>query len=153
MRRVLSVLLVLLWMFFIFANSNATGVESSSLSDNVLENIVVICTNIKRDSQEMEKVKKKYGIVIRKFAHFFVYFVLGILVMNALYSFNVNRWMIIYASLICIIYAISDEFHQTFISGRSGQLRDVLLDSSGSLLANYFMYKFVVLRNYEKKSR
>ena len=30
-----------------------------------------------------------------------------------------------------VLYSCSDEWHQTFISGRSGQFRDVCLDSLG----------------------
>ncbi len=32
------------------------------------------------------------------------------------------------------LYAISDEFHQTFVSGRSGEPLDVCIDGSGALL-------------------
>ena len=35
--------------------------------------------------------------------------------------------------LICFVYACSDEWHQTFVPGRAGQFRDVLLDTAGSL--------------------
>jgi VanZ family protein len=34
--------------------------------------------------------------------------------------------------MICILYAILDEVHQIFIPGRSGEIRDVFIDSSGS---------------------
>ena len=33
--------------------------------------------------------------------------------------------------MVGLVYAISDEFHQTFIPGRSGELRDVLIDTTG----------------------
>ena len=35
---------------------------------------------------------------------------------------------------ICFLYACTDELHQLFSSGRSGQFDDVLLDSIGALL-------------------
>ncbi len=152
MRKILSILLVLLWMFFIFVNSSATGEESGNLSGTFLEKIVLILTDVKKDSQEMDSIKNKYGLLIRKLAHFFVYFVLGILLMNALLTLGVDKNMLIYASLIGILYAISDEFHQTFVSGRSGEIRDVLLDSSATLMANYLFYRIVVLKCYAKKN-
>ena len=37
--------------------------------------------------------------------------------------------------LFCAVYAASDEVHQLFILGRSGEARDVLVDTSGALLA------------------
>lgn len=36
--------------------------------------------------------------------------------------------------LFSVIYASSDEFHQTFVVGRDGNIIDVLIDSSGSLV-------------------
>ena len=33
-----------------------------------------------------------------------------------------------------IFYAASDEFHQTFVPGRDGNIVDVLIDSSGALV-------------------
>ena len=35
--------------------------------------------------------------------------------------------------LTATVYAATDEFHQLFIPGRSGQVSDVLLDSAGAL--------------------
>lgn len=39
------------------------------------------------------------------------------------------------AFLICLAWALSDEWHQTFVPGRTGRLRDVGIDAVGSLLA------------------
>lgn len=152
MRKIVASLLVLLWMMLIFTFSSATGEESSGLSDKVIETIALNLTDVEKNSKEMDSIKEKYSFLIRKSAHFFVYFILGVLVINALYTFRVNRYMIIYASLICIIYAITDEFHQTFVNKRSGQISDVLLDSSASLIANYLFMRLVVLRNEKKNN-
>jgi VanZ family protein len=37
--------------------------------------------------------------------------------------------------VITIAFAISDEYHQTFVPGRDGNIRDVLIDSAGAGLA------------------
>lgn len=39
------------------------------------------------------------------------------------------------AFLICLAWALSDEWHQTFVPGRTGRLRDVAIDMVGSLAA------------------
>ena len=51
-------------------------------------------------------------------------------------------------SIICgIIYACFDEFHQYFVTGRSAQFRDVLIDTSGVIIS-------IVIRNkFEKQNR
>ena len=50
-----------------------------------------------------------------------------------------------------ILYAASDEFHQLFVPGRSGQITDVLIDSGG-LLAGILLV--VLIKSfYIKQSR
>ena len=39
-----------------------------------------------------------------------------------------------FAFLLCVAYAMSDEIHQLFVPGRAGQVRDILIDSSGSFV-------------------
>ncbi len=51
--------------------------------------------------------------------------------------------------LICIIYATSDEIHQILVPGRACQIRDVLIDSIGSITGVY-LYKLIntkILKN------
>ena len=38
------------------------------------------------------------------------------------------------ATAICVLYAVSDEFHQYFIANRAGRFGDVLIDSIGAML-------------------
>ena len=39
------------------------------------------------------------------------------------------------AFVISVLFAITDEWHQTFVPGRDGCLRDVLIDSGGAAIA------------------
>ena len=78
---------------------------------------------------------EKFHYLVRKNAHFFVYLVLGLLVVNGLRSSGMKGYKKIgLAMVICVVYAMSDEFHQLFIPGRAGQIKDILIDSSGSLV-------------------
>ena len=69
----------------------------------------------------------------RKAAHIFMYLVLGGLLYNVMrtYSLGIRR-----AALICIViamgYAVTDEVHQLAIDGRSGEVRDVAIDTTAS---------------------
>ena len=54
-------------------------------------------------------------------------------------------WVVLWAGLIFVLllavfYAVSDELHQTFVFGRSGNLRDVAIDFVGILAAIVFLY-------------
>jgi VanZ family protein len=68
--------------------------------------------------------------LLKKGAHLLEYAILVVLFWQALGS---RRTAL--ASVLTVLYAVSDEFHQTFVPGRSGQFRDVLIDSAGILLA------------------
>jgi hypothetical protein len=72
--------------------------------------------------------------IFKKTIHLFEFGFLFILLYRALKG-TVRRDLLRLASiafLITIFYAISDEFHQTFIHGRTGTLRDIIIDSSGA---------------------
>ena len=51
--------------------------------------------------------------------------------------FNIKKAIII-AFLGTFLYACSDEFHQLFIPGRSGEFRDVMIDSTGGIIGIVF---------------
>lgn len=77
------------------------------------------------------------GRLMRKSAHFIAYLVLGFLVSHALKNEAsiATAWKRRGISLAsCILYAISDEFHQIFVPGRGPLLKDVLIDGSGAAL-------------------
>lgn len=73
---------------------------------------------------------------IRKLAHMTEYAILFILLYLAVriyFSSFVMRSFI--SILICALYACTDEFHQMFVSGRSGKPFDVLIDMTGAVIA------------------
>ena len=130
-------LLTLLWMtvIFMFSAKNADdSTEQSSFVTNILMNIF---SNVYRDSDISDKMQiiESMSFAIRKAAHFSIYSVLGLLSFLSVYYLTKfsNKTPFI-SLLICFIYACSDETHQLFVSGRSGQLRDVFIDFSGALL-------------------
>ncbi len=69
-------------------------------------------------------------LVLRKIVHMAEYGVLWFLWWRAL-----NREHAGIAAAITVIYAASDEWHQTFVHGRVGAPTDVLIDACGVLLA------------------
>ncbi|UOW67228.1 VanZ family protein [Paraclostridium bifermentans] len=71
--------------------------------------------------------------LIRKSAHMFLYFVLAILLYMAVKQNNNIKYYSL-AFILSVLYACTDEFHQLFVYGRSGEFRDVLVDSTGALI-------------------
>ena len=70
---------------------------------------------------------------VRKTAHATEYAILGILLTATLSSFE-KRHYELWGWLLGTGYAATDEIHQLFVPGRSGQVTDVMLDSAGCLL-------------------
>ncbi len=124
---------VFLWMALIFYLSHQPATESSELSSGVLSMIMGFVQRISPTlARELEVLQLTY--LIRKNAHFFAYLLLAMLTLNALAQNQVHgKRLFLYAFLICLLYAITDEAHQLFIPGRSGDVKDVLLDSFGAI--------------------
>ncbi|MEP6911104.1 MAG: VanZ family protein [bacterium] len=76
--------------------------------------------------------------LIRKAGHLTEYAILGLLAARAFYGSAHTglrgRWFAVALSLI-VLYAFSDEFHQSFTSSRTASVYDSLIDISGGLVA------------------
>lgn len=76
--------------------------------------------------------------LLKKTAHLVEYGVFSTLWYRALINSGVNlKRAMFYSVFVSFIYGVSDEFHQSFIYGRTATLRDVLIDTSGALIAVY----------------
>ena len=121
-----------LWMVLIFAFSAFSGDESSLQSGRVVALVLSIVRGLFGENTAVALARAGLAFFIRKAAHFTEYAVLGFLVARALFLNGIRPWMP--AILICAAYACLDEFHQSFVPGRSMQLRDVCIDSSGAIV-------------------
>lgn len=127
MKNKRSTILMLLWMILIFTMSSFDATESANQS-NFIVNII---TNIFK----IENIEV-LSFIIRKLAHFTEYLILGFLTINMLNKNDISKKYLI-SILICIIYATSDEIHQIFVPGRACQIRDILINSIGSITGVY----------------
>ena len=85
-----------------------------------------------------------WDFLLRKIAHILEYAILTFLLIKALSEHQLtNRRILILAISLAILYAISDEYHQSFILGREGTLRDVVIDSIGVFLAGLNKRKMI----------
>ncbi len=127
MKKQLSIILVLIWMIIIFIMSSFNAEDSANQS-NFIVNIIANILNINNISL--------LCLIIRKLAHFTEYLILGTLVINMFTKNNAKKTYLL-SILLCIIYAISDEIHQIFVPGRACQIKDILIDSVGSITGVY----------------
>ncbi|MGG4548009.1 VanZ family protein [Rossellomorea marisflavi] len=90
--------------------------------------------------------------ILRKSGHIIGYFVLTMVWLIVLSRFISSlRWITLFSFILSVGYAGLDEFHQTFIPGRSGHIIDVLsVDMLGVLLA-IGVFLIVRWRNKRRK--
>lgn len=118
--------------------SNTNGNDSSSQS-NFFANIILQFINIDKET---------LTFLIRKIAHMSEYAILALFTYYALIKIAFNKRIIFQITfLISFLYACSDEFHQLFISGRSGQFTDIIIDSTGCLIMLLFLYLWQKKKN------
>lgn len=133
--RFIVTMLTLIWMGIIFYFSSQPAVQSASLSGGILRRIQEIVSSIPVMGDAFLVGFTEH--ILRKGAHMTEYAILGMLLILCMYQYlpeQKRRFRLPAALLAGILYAGSDEFHQTFVPGRSGELRDVLLDSVGVLV-------------------
>lgn len=159
--RVAAAILAVIWMFRIFSFSSDTaetsGTVSRSMSYNMIEKISGHL-GLDWDEEKIESLAGPVEKYLRKAAHMGEYAVLSFLwsltfaQLPDLTLRDPDKRRIAICSLmipfcICLIYAVTDEFHQTFVDGRSGEVRDVLLDLSGAVLGILALRLLVLLFN------
>ena len=127
-RRMIFLIIALIWAIVIFAFSAKPGDESENQSINIF---VPGFDNL----QEYEQVDmaKKIDYPVRKTAHATEYAILAGCVLGAVTP-GFIRWKNgLTAICTAVIYAATDEIHQLFVSGRSGRITDVLIDGCGAV--------------------
>lgn len=136
MKKNKYLILTILWMIFIFVMSHTPGNDSSKQS-NFIVNIIVQILPITRNT---------LSFIVRKCAHMTEYAILAFLIYKTIVHIENS---LIKSFIFTFLYACTDEFHQLFIAGRAGQIRDVCIDSTGALIMLLIIY-FILKRKGKK---
>ena len=160
MGRALRLLPMIVVMITIFIFSMAPAEKSASTSSGILAVVVDCLEKMTHSTLSFETVDMLHTL-IRKCAHITEYALLGASVVFA-YHPEISDFVhkktegtksplfIIIPLVICALYSASDETHQLFVPGRSGEVLDVLIDSCGSLVGILIMNH--IYRRREAKS-
>lgn len=108
--KIFNWLLVFLWMLLIFYLSDQPDLKSSlpTITD----------------------------LILRKAAHIIEYAILFLLLLRVWRNYNWEfQASLFFAFFFSLLYALSDEYHQSFVAGRQGKIMDVVIDSFGALIA------------------
>lgn len=125
---------VVAWLILIFLASTQLGGPEVTL--RFVIRILKLLTPDQAGGLPTEAFSK-FNYIIRKLAHLSEYAILVLLTARAI-QFGVShlKWATIIGSLsMCVIYAAGDEFHQSFVPGRTASIYDVIIDCVGAMLA------------------
>ena len=139
-RTVRIVLAVFFWLLAaacagcIFWLSSKDGSQSQNMSDSVRGILMKLFGPLLN------------SFIVRKFAHFFEYAVLGFLIGCALFLSR-RRFSPITAVICSALYSISDEIHQYFVPGRACRIFDVGVDTLGALTGTLILALIILIMN------
>ena len=139
-RTVRIVLAVFFWLLAaacagcIFWLSSKDGNQSQNMSDSVRGILMKLFGPLLN------------SFIVRKFAHFFEYAVLGFLIGCALFLSR-RRFSPITAVICSALYSVSDEIHQYFVPGRACRIFDVGVDTLGALTGTLILALIILIMN------
>lgn len=94
----------------------------------------------KFDNDTLEQKIEKLHFYVRKIGHVTEFFLLALSMSVPCLVYQIKgRKFVCIPLVFSIFFAGLDEFHQLFVSGRDGALRDVFIDSIGIIVAVLFM--------------
>ena len=92
--------------------------------------------------------------IVRKSAHLFEFFILGVLSFLYISHKKIIPYVRILLSIgFCVLYSISDELHQLFVEGRACRITDVGIDAFGSTIGVLCIFFLIVLVSKFKKEK
>lgn len=153
---VATTIVIFAWCIAIFKFSAMTSDNSNGKSVGIVEKTIskvldatneAGITDSHPDDAKLTKAANLLNAPLRKVAHATVYFVLALLLLAiGRIIFGGRRYLLTctITILLCFAFAMTDEYHQTFVDGRTGQFLDVLIDTAGAcvgvlLFSSYYL--------------
>lgn len=168
MKKAVKIIILLTvaiaWMLCIYKLSGMNSKNSNGKSTDIIalfiEDTLEITneygiTNSNPNAQKLAHVSQLINAPMRKVIHATVYFVLAFFIMillNIIFDHKKYLITLTIALVFCVGFAILDEYHQTFVAGRTGQMLDVFIDSIGAIcgIIFYSTYQIVYIRGIKR---
>lgn len=123
-----AVALVLCTTWALFFFSGQSGPESNAVSSGFTEMILSVL-HIELTTAQLST----FHVVVRKMAHFGLFFLLGVGLMALFYKFGLKRGIPMAVAL-SVVVAAANEYHQLLGGTRTASIKDVCLDSAGAIV-------------------
>ena len=156
MIKILSFVPTVFLLFLIFGFSAQNGDTSGSLSFEISLFLVKLASPLLPAAMSETVLYERAELIhyfVRKAAHMTEYFLLALSLQLPLTAW-LSGWLkpklrILTGFAATVLFAALDEFHQTFVPGRSGNFTDVCIDSTGAFIASLCLILFYSI--YQKK--
>ena len=160
-KVIFSSLLVILWMGIVFCFSDMDTYQSNTRSKGTINHVITATvattnkigiTNKHPSEERVNQIVELLNLPLRKCMHASIYFGLMLLLLNVFKMGDIKlKKAVIFSFIICFLYACGDEYHQTFILGRTGQFSDVIIDMFGASIGMIFYLSCYQLLKFKKK--
>lgn len=133
------------------SNGASTGIVEKAISKVLDATNAAGITDAHPDEEKLIKAATFVNAPLRKVVHATVYFVLALLLLTiGRVIFGSRKYLLTCAItlLLCFAFAMTDEYHQTFVEGRTGQILDVMIDTAGAcvgilLFSSYYIVYYI----------
>ena len=134
--QILFAALTLAVMVTIFVFSSEDADTSSQTSSSLTKVAVTIIDKnyYHEPPAKQQEIWYQASFIVRKLAHFSIYAVLGFCASVAAGRRRLFTLRSLGTVVFGFLYALSDEFHQSFSAGRSCEFRDMMIDTGGATL-------------------
>lgn len=156
--------LIIAWCATIFRLSGMSSNSSNGASTGIVEKAIskvldatneAGITDSHPDDEKLAKAASLINAPLRKVVHATVYFVLALLLLTiSRVIFGSKKYLLSCAItiLLCLVFAMTDEYHQTFVDGRTGQMMDVMIDTAGACVGTLLFSSYYLTWNLGQHS-
>ncbi|MDQ1144181.1 VanZ family protein [Bacillus sp. SORGH_AS 510] len=137
-RRKWWIIAAIIWMTGIFCATQLPYFTGENTSQTIEKVVNTEHKTIDTPSAD-HGVVKVLNFLIRKATHLTVFGILAFLLFKSVETSNFSYLL---AWILTALYAMSDEYHQSFMPGRTATYKDVLIDSFGALVVLSVVYLF-----------
>jgi VanZ family protein len=137
-NRKWSILAAILWMALIFCFTQLPYFTGAKTSEAIQKVVAKEHTAIHTPSADHEEINV-LNLIVRKATHVTVFGILALLLYKSL---AIYRYSYLFSWVLTFLYAVTDEYHQSFMQGRVSAFRDVLFDSLGAMLVLSLIISF-----------
>ncbi len=142
-KRVILLVILILYAAMIFIFSHQSDVASQASSNVVTGALSEVVTDVSTNEYDFNFL----SYIVRKIAHIIIYAGFSLILFLNIREYKKDLKLVSLLTVLgTFLYACTDEFHQTFIKGRTGQFSDVLLDTASGLIMTFMLY--VIFRRF-----